>query len=249
MINGGNPNINNAPVSHMAPVFDHLNTVDAMKAALAHPAFEAKYGDLLRAKHPVLARASENAKASDRLNGRVNGRGAEAMDGNFMPKGWDQTPFDDSTLAVARGEEQRNTDPRTVAGLDTLGREEAMNENAGGKGVNSRAFQEGQTQKPRDISPLIVDLAKATARLTAAIARKGGIPRLKPTVTGRQGVKGLRGADAAEKRRIEDAATHERKRLKAAMDAAEAQAAETGAEMAPIPTRWDARLGQYVLAK
>ncbi|MBC8640178.1 hypothetical protein IAG25_25435 [Caballeronia sp. EK] len=248
MNRGGHTNLSGAPVDSFVPIIDHkLNNpdsertlIEAMEVALNNPAFEKRWGDLLRAKHPALAKAHENMKAGNRLNGRTPGvmdaavsgeiighpaanapkaamtasrkTRTVSMDGNFVPKGFEQTPFDNAGLAVAQGEQQRATDPRTVAGMA------------------------GDT----NIDGLMTKLAGTMDAIFAGIRARGGIPRTGVSVQ-RRGVtvKGIRAADSA--------ATAKAK-LKQAMDAAEAQAKATGAEMAPIPTRWDARLGQYVLA-
>jgi hypothetical protein len=95
-----------------------------------------------------------------------------AQDGNFTPKGFEATPFDETGLAVARGEEQRDTDPKAVAGLDEL-------------------------------MPQLADkIGAITARL-----RRNGITRVAPTVKRKDvTVKGIRGMDAAERRKVQDAA-------------------------------------------
>ncbi|MFX1674396.1 hypothetical protein PWR63_19365 [Paraburkholderia sp. A2WS-5] len=116
-----------APVDTLVPCVSHkLNDpnsersmLEAMVVACNNPAFDAKWGDVLRAKHPALAKAQANARASNALNGRAADTASTSLDGNFTPKGFEQTPFDPVTQ-VQRGEAQRSIEPRTVAGLDGL---------------------------------------------------------------------------------------------------------------------------------
>ncbi|MDR5751135.1 MULTISPECIES: hypothetical protein [unclassified Caballeronia] len=295
----GNTNLFSAPVDSFAPKFKHrLNSkdgedtvIDAMTNALKNPAFEQKWGDVLRAKHPQLATKHANQQASNKLNGHT-ARAADStsyaadsavsatvtgelagtfavnvpkahmtasrktrqvsMDG-WTPRGFEQTPYDQAGTAVALGEQQRQGDPLVAAGmaanvtaealrnqLQTV--EDNMNESTGGKGVNSRAFAEGKTEKPRDIAPLVVDLAKATARMIAGIARNGGIRRVPPTVVGLQGVKGLRGMDESTRRKhVADAKVSDA----AYTEAHAAMLAGTGAEYVSLPVAWDSNLQMY----
>lgn len=304
MNRGGHTNQNRAPVEAFAPAFPHkLNTegsdhtmIEAMTEALKIPAFDAKWGDALRAKHPVLAQKHSNAAASAKINGRhsisagdssftkqaadevtpetvaevrdVLGRiksicgmtdeesaestaqaaiaaalageqVSESVDGNFVPRGFEQTPYDAAGTAVALGEQQRQGDPLVAAGLDDyLAGEQSA---TGGKGVNSRAFEAGKTEKPRDIAPLFVDLAAKAARLKAALTRNGGIPRVKPTVTGRQGVKGVRGMDANQRAAMDSAKASDNAYLAAHNAMAEGM---PGSDIA-YPTYWDKTLGMF----
>lgn len=245
MNRGGHTNQNRAPVEAFAPAFPHkLNTegsdhtmIEAMTEALANPAFDAKWGDVLRAKHPVLAQKHANAAASAKINGRHSI--SAVGDGNFVPRGFEQTPYDAAGTAVALGEQQRQGDPLTAAGLDDyLAGEQSA---TGGKGVNSRAFEAGTTEKPRDIAPLFVDLAAKAARLKAALTRNGGIPRVKPTVTGRQGVKGLRGMDAKQRAAMDSAKASDNAYLAAHNAMTEGV---PGSDIA-YTTYWDKTLGMY----
>jgi len=233
MNRGGHTNLNGAPVDHLAPVFDHLNTVEAMTAALDNPAFAAKWGNLLRAKHPVLARAYDNAKAS-RASGTHSISGI--VDGNFMPRGMEQTPFDETTV-VARGEQQRQTDPDTVAGLDAyLAGKDSTESETGGKGVKSDMGGAGKNERPRDIAPLVVNLAQFMARLHAAVTRHGGIRKRfegneeGSNLRGILGVQGLRGGMDARRKAADERIESARAFAKAIGDKGE------------VRTVWDASL-------
>jgi hypothetical protein len=139
------------------------------------------------------SRAS-TAESAERAEQALNDVRAMKEEGGHGAVGWEGTH-----------EELKMAEQRGLLGGSESSAEDEMNAYLGGsegfRGVNSRAFAEGKTEKPRDIAPLVTNLAQKLARLKAALARNGGIPRVPASVTGIQGVKGLRGQDAAEAQR------------------------------------------------
>ncbi|MDR5757655.1 hypothetical protein [Caballeronia sp. LZ035] len=321
-----NTNLFSAPVDSFAPKFKHrLNSkdsedtvIDAMTDALKNPAFEQKWGEVLRAKHPQLATKHANQQASDKLNGHT-ARAADSasyvadsavsatvtgelagtfavnvpkahmtasrktrqvvMDGNFTPKGFEASAENDleSGHFAANGAwipAEENNESESEAFLQEKAEsterkaqenhEAAMavtppGTNPAMAAINATltgaqageviaelagkplAEAEERRESVESMDGLMTKLARGMDALFAGLRARGGIPRTGVSVQ-RRGVtvKGIRAQDSASTAKA---------KLKAAMDAAEAQAAATGAEMTPIRTRWDSRLGQYVLAE
>lgn len=193
-----------------------LNDVRAMREEGGHGAvgWEGTHEELRMAEQRGLLGESETS-AADEMNTYLGGpEGFRGVKKDAMP-------------AYA------NPNPVTTPGSSGSGE--------GFRGEKVGNFAEGKTEKARDIAPLVTNLAQKVARLKAAIARNGGIRRVPATVTGRQGVKGLRGQDAAQRKAMDSAKASDSAYLAAH------EAMKAGLPNADIsyPAYWDKTLGMF----
>ncbi|SAK95337.1 hypothetical protein AWB78_05329 [Caballeronia calidae] len=237
------------PIEAFAPMYpnrvltgnpDDMTTIESMKEALKNPAFEQKWGKVLRAKHPQLKAAHANTTASNALNGKTPAASSRAADSAVVtgelnvpkanvPKFHQTANLKTRQVKTADGWMPRGMEatPMDKTGLDLNRGQEGDPLVAAGL-ISSAEGQRGARSAP-GLDSLLPKLGKALDAL---------IHRLNPSVKrGDVTVKGIRAQDAAT----------EKSRLLAAMDAAADMEKQTGL-YTPVRTVWDKGLRQYVLA-
>jgi hypothetical protein len=162
-------------------------------------------------------------KYGPRIAARIAG-GKVIADGNFVSKGTEQTPLPDaSLLQLPRGEEQRDTDPRVVAGLtpDPATKDE---------------------EEPEPVGRMMHDFVQTMDAILREVSRRGGLKGLRASVRRKPvTTTGIRSADAARLKERDAAKRSDNEWVAAARERDEAM----NIPYTFYPTYFDKALGFY----